>query len=432
MRGKRSWFTVGAFLTLVAWFPLLTPASCAAGKYKVLHRFTGADGATPSEGLIFDAAGNLYGTTAYGGNPVCYNGIAFPVGYGTVFKLVPNPDGSWTESVLHEFTGADGQMPEGALASDATGNLYGTTSVGGAFPCPAYGNCGTVFKMSPNPDGSWSETVLHSFGGADGWYPGRDLVLDKAGNLYGTTSLGGAYSCSNYSCGTVFKMNPNPDGSWSETVLHSFNGADGELPTAGLIFDAAGSLYGTTEGGGPGPKNGYGTVFVLKPNSNGSWTESLLYVFTGSRDGNQPSAGLVMDAVGNLYGTTPLGGAVNNCYGYCGLVFKLAPKSDGSWKERVLHMFAGRPAGNPVTSLIFDVAGNIYGTAAGPTYGGVFKMTPSSKGRWVYSILQAFDGKPGSAPFGPLVLDKAGNLYGTTSYCGPGEGCDGIVFEITP
>jgi hypothetical protein len=230
-----------------------------------------------------------------------------------------------------------------------------------------------------------------------------------------------------------FKLTPNSDGSWTESLLYSFSGTDGQFPSSRMTFDPAGNLYGTTQGG-PGPNAGYGTVFKLTPTSDGSfWTESVLHVFTGFSDGEIPAAGLILDAAGNLYGTTEDGG-IQNCiggYGGCGLVFKLTPKSDGSWKKTVLHMFAGRPVGDPAADLIFDAAGNIYGTAWGKGNGAVFKMTPSPNG-WAYSILQAFDGKPGSQPRAPLVLDNAGNLYGTTSVCGPGEGCDGIVFEITP
>lgn len=439
MRTKKSRFTVGVLLTLVAWALLPTPATHAVTNLKVLHRFTGADGATPLAGLVFDAAGNLYGTTTYGGDLSCsgYGGT----GCGTVFKLSPSSDGTWTESVLHSFTGQDGEMPEAGLIFDAAGNLYGTTTYGGAsYNCIGYPGCGAIFKMSPNSDGTWTESVLYSFKGEaglfyDGQSPVGSLIFDPAGNLYGTTILGGDSTCGQFAggCGIVFKLTPNSDGSWTESLSYSFNGTDGEFPSSRLIFDPLGNLYGTTQGGTG--SSGYGaTVFKLAPNPDGSWTEGVLHAFSGLSDGQYPLAGLILDVTGNLYGTTQQGG-IQNCiagYGGCGLVFKLTQKSDGSWKKTVLHMFAGKPVGDPAADLIFDAAGNIYGTASGPTNGAVFKMTPGPNGRWAYSILQAFSGKPGSWPTAPVVLDNAGNLYGTTSVCGPGEGCDGIVFEIRP
>ena len=188
---------------------------------RVLYSFTGgADGLIPLAGLVFDAAGNLYGTTGYGGAD----------GSGVVFKLAPNPDGTWTESVLYSFTGyADGSIPGAGLIFDPTGNLYGTTTSGGPFSageCPA--GCGVVFKLAPNPDGTWTESVLHSFTGADGQYPRAGLVFDVAGNLYGTTNGGGPDND-----GVVFKLKPNLDGTWTESVLYSFkDGADGGFPVA--------------------------------------------------------------------------------------------------------------------------------------------------------------------------------------------------------
>ena len=210
----------------------LAPGAWAASRYKVLYRFQvgGNDGSAPIAGLIFDAAGNLYGTTEYGGAS----------NYGTVFKLTPNAVGSWTKSVLYSFKdGSDGGWPAAGLIFDAAGNLYGTT-----FDV-SFSDYGTVFKLTPNADGSWTESVLHSFNGSDGETPVAGLIFDAAGNLYGTTDSGGAYRN-----GTVFKLTPNADGSWTESVLHAFIGSDGAHPDAGLIFDAAGNLYGTTDFGG--------------------------------------------------------------------------------------------------------------------------------------------------------------------------------------
>jgi uncharacterized repeat protein (TIGR03803 family) len=323
-----------ALMLVIAITLVLAPAAGAASKYKVLHRFHGANGTNPYAGLILDAAGNLYGTTYYGGAS----------GDGTVFKLAPNQDGSWTESVLHSFNRSDGWSPQAGLIFDAAGNLYGTTVVGGAS------SDGTVFKLAPNQDGSWTESVLHSFNGSDGWVPYAGLIFDAAGNLYGTTVEGG-----DTNVGTVFKLAPNQDGSWTESVLHSFHGSDGAYPYAGLIFDAAGNLYGTTVEG----DTNVGTVFKLAPNQDGSWTESVLHSFNG-RNGQYPYAGLIFDAAGNLYGTTYGGGASAD-----GTVFELAPNQDGSWTESMLHSFHGSDGERPRAGLIFDAAGNLYGTTAG-------------------------------------------------------------------
>jgi uncharacterized repeat protein (TIGR03803 family) len=275
-------------------------------------------------------------------------------------------DGSWTEKVLYRFDdNTDGKTPFSSLVFDATGNLYGTTYLGGS-----YGG-GTVFKLTPTPHGLWTESLLYSFDGAAGANPQSSLVFDAAGSLYGTTVLGGRYGY-----GTVFKLTPNPDGSWTESVLQSFAGTDGAEPIGGLIFDVAGNLYGTTFVGG---QHGAGTIFKLTPNPDGSWTESVLYPFAGN-PAAAPQAGLVLDQAGNLYGTTTTGGhdcGGNN--GTCGTVFRLAPNLDGNWAFKVLHVFNAKPAMIPLDSL---------------------------------------------------VLDKAGNLYGTTLLCG--SSCNGVVFEVTP
>jgi uncharacterized repeat protein (TIGR03803 family) len=230
-----------------------------------------------------------------------------------------------------------------------------------------------VFKLAPNPDGTWTESVLYSFtGGADGGSPWAALVFDAAGNLYGTTWVGGADGK-----GAVFKLTPNPDGTWTESVLYSFTGgADGAYPAAGVIFDAAGNLYGTTGGGGADDN---GAVFKLTPDPDGSWTESVLHSFTGGADGGGPVTALIFDAAGNLYGTTAGGGSrlLNICRGLgCGVVFELTPTSTG-WSETVLNEFLGKAA-DPEAPVIFDPKGNLYGTTWSGTgnYGVVFEITP--------------------------------------------------------
>jgi uncharacterized repeat protein (TIGR03803 family) len=383
----------------------LTLASSAwAAEYKAIYKFKGGgDGQNSTADLVLDAAGNLYGTTVYGGANDA----------GTVFKLTPNPDGSWTETVLYSFGGEmDAAYPWAGLIFDGTGNLYGTTLWGGA------NDAGTVFQLTPSPDGSWAEKVLFSFKrGGDGYYPLGDLVFDAAGNLYGTTE---GYDTE---YGTVFKLTPNPDGSWTETMLHSFgSGTDGADPFAGVVFDAAGNLYGTTLNGGT---YGYGTIFQLTPNPDGSWAESVLYNFKGGTDGGLPLGDLIFDAAGTIYGMTHGGGAYD-----AGTVFKLTPNPDGSWKKSKLHTFRGTDGRYPRAGLIFDTAGNLYGsTREGGAYdsGMVFKMKPQPDGRWKLNRLHLF--KNNHRPFAELVKDAAGSLYGTTYYGGKGYG---VVFKITP
>jgi len=296
---------------------------------------------------VLDAQGNLYGTTSKGG---AYN-------YGTVFKL----DTSANEAVLYSFTGTagDGVYPYAGLVLDAQGNLYGTTYEGGAT-----GN-GTVFKL----DTSANEAVLYSFTGTagDGVYPYAGLVLDAQGNLYGTTVLGGAGGV-----GTVFKL----DTSGKETVLYSFTMLDGAVPYAGLVLDTQGNLYGTTYGGGNRAcKYPCGTVFKLDTTGK----ETVLYSFTGTGgDGAYPEAGLVLDAQGNLYGTTLYGGS-GRCRGqlHCGTVFKL----DTSGNESALYGFSGKDGAYPWAGLVMDAQGNLYGTTSqggAYNYGTVFKLQPGT------------------------------------------------------
>jgi uncharacterized repeat protein (TIGR03803 family) len=394
---------------------LLLFSALAAAQDTALHSFGSPK--LPYAGLILDKADNLYGTTEFGGD---YN-------QGAVFKLTVDSNGNWTETVLYSFTaGTDGGQPHAGLIFDAAGNLYGTTTVGGGGNCSL--GCGTVFELERSSSG-WTETVLHTFtGGADGSNPYARLVFDAAGNLYGTTSHGGDVGtvCSS-GCGVVFRLSPTTSG-WEETVLHAFGGGkDGALPYAGLTFDAAGRLYGTTCGGG-----GYasGTVFRLTPGSGGVWTESILHTFAGRFDGKYPYGDIILDTKGNLYGTSFQGGWLY------GVVFELVSRSNGSWKEQVLHTFARNPSANPIASLVMDPGGNLYGTTAlGGNLscpggcGTLFKLTPGSGG-WNYTVPHLFGGgTDGYHPSGDLILDGAGNLYGTTQ-AGGTEGA-GTVFRIS-
>ncbi len=260
-------------------------------KEKVLHSFNEEDGSGPVDGLIVDRSGNFYGTTSEGG--AFYNCGYDPVyGCGAVFELTPGNDGRWKEKVIHNFNGQnnDGYYPGSSLVSDAAGNLYGTTSSGGANNSCYESNssgCGTVFRLTRDAKGQWKESVIYSFKGNHGWEPLGNLIFDKKGNLFGTTSQGGGYNrnCYQDSCGTVFELSPGSNGAWSESVLHRFNGTDGEQPSSGLIFDADGNLYGTTYIGGPYTSNfGGGTVFELMPTGGGHWKEKVLHYFGEGKD----------------------------------------------------------------------------------------------------------------------------------------------------
>ena len=371
-------FLLGTVLTARAQAQTLT----------VLYSFTNSpDGAFPSGRLVRDKAGNLYATTVQGGSS----------GSGTVFMV--DPIGQ--ETVLHSFTNSpDGALPEAGVVRDRAGNLYGTTVIGGSS------NSGTVFMVDP----IGKETVLHSFTNSpDGASPEAGVIRGEEGNLYGTTVSGGAFGY-----GTVFKL----ETTGKETVLHSFtNSPDGAGPDAGLVRDKVGNFYGTTHGGGA---FGYGTVFKL----DATGEETVLHSFTYS-DGAFPDAGLIRDEAGNLYGTTSGGGLVCGLHG-CGTVFKVDP----SGNETVLHSFTNTPDGaGPYASLVRDKAGNLYGTtlnggAFGP--GTVFKVDTSGN----ETVLHSFTNSPdGAGPYGGLVRDKAGNLYGTTEEGGASG--HGTVFKLT-
>ncbi|MGC1372029.1 MAG: choice-of-anchor tandem repeat GloVer-containing protein [Candidatus Sulfotelmatobacter sp.] len=318
--------------------------------------------------MVLDASGNLYGTTQVGGAN----------GDGTVFELSPGEDGAWTETIPHnfDFGAGDGADPDAAMTFDAQGNLYGTTSEGGTGICNVEG-CGTVFELSPQSDGTWTETILHNFvaNGTDGYEPGSGtLVFDSKGNLYDTIPEGGTYGY-----GVVYELSPVGGGTWTETILHSFNpnGTDGYFPKSGVILDPEGNLYGTTYNGGSNDGND-GTVYKLSPANGGGWTESILSNLGGTDGPVNPAAGLVFDAKGNLWGTTQRGGA----YGY-GTAYELRPAENGSWRERVVTNFEDIPTD-----------------------------------------------KNGETPFDALTVGPRGYLYGTTS--AGGRQHDGTVFEILP
>lgn len=406
-----------SILFMLAVLPFMNVVRAAAQTETVLYSFndSGASYAGPYQGVISDSAGNLYGTTRLGGR---YN-------EGTVFELVPQAGGSWTENVLYSFNSniGDGIDPNGGLIFDSAGNLYGTAQLGGTS------GSGTVFRLIPQADGTWKEETLYNFGSGSYWGPFGRMLWDSAGNLFGETgskvfeltptasgwklkvlrtfpyvlsgslvfdAAGNLYgvAATNWetvpqcdgvgSCGTVFELTPQPGGTWTETILRrlSYTSGRGYYPWA-LTMDTSGSLYGTAMfgGGGSCPEgNGCGAVFQLSPTMGGGWNYQTLHIFTGA-DGDNP-IGLVWDASGKLYGTTEYGGT-GSCVGGgssgCGTVFELTPTTGGGWTETTLYSFTGPDGYEPLSGPIVDAVGNLYGTTAiGGDYddGVVYKITP--------------------------------------------------------
>jgi len=436
----------------------LTPSGSGFTK-TVLYNFCSqpncTDGANPYAGVIEDAAGNFYGTT--------YNGGAN--GGGTVFKLTPSGNG-YTESVLYNFCSesqgstacTDGVNPQAGVIEDSSGNLYGTTNLGGTGVTLVNGvfAYGTVFMLSPSGSG-YNYTVLYNFcppGGTtfctDGAAPNATLVEDAAGNLYGTTVLGGtgthALECAGLGCGTVFKLSPN-SGSYVETVLYSFcsqggsNCTDGGYPyTAPLIEDAFGNFYGTTSSGGVNSCDtpGCGTVFKLAPNGDGSYTESILHSFDYT-DGASPNAGLIEDAAGNLYGTTSYGGTGLSwqCAGCSsGTVFELSP-SGNSYTETVLYNFCSQGGTQctdgavPVAGVIQDASGNLYGTTEfggvnGIDWGTIFKLSPAPPGVTVSVKPTSLTIKAGQSGTATLTVTPDNGFDSAVSFA-----CSGLPAEAS-
>jgi uncharacterized repeat protein (TIGR03803 family) len=439
---------------------VLFASSVSAGEWKekVLYSFQGGrDGSVPAGGVVFDKQGNLYGATSDGG--AANDGTVFeliapakPGGAWTESVL---------HIFRGYNSGADGASPEGGLVIDKAGNLYGTTGYGGNGPCTLLGSptgCGTVYEISPPTaeSATWTETILYNFqGGKDGQFPWGNLVFDKEGNLYGATYFGGGYgSCDApyyQHCGTIFQLSSPKakGGKWKEKVLYSFkNGKDGANPNGGLTLDEAGTLYGSTGWGGftgndCAGGNGFvgcGTTFKLIPPTRkmGSWQEEVLYSFRGHpNDGSGPNGGIVLGPSGAMYGTTVGGGHDLGD----GTIFKVVVGRQ--WKEHLLYTFidGADPHGDtPEAGVVFDSKGDLYGVASGgSTYGDgtVFRLRQTGNS-WAISTLHTFKGTPdGAYPASKLIFDKAGNLYGTTQQggyigqnCGH-QGC-GTVFAISP
>ncbi|HWY54123.1 MAG TPA: choice-of-anchor tandem repeat GloVer-containing protein [Terriglobales bacterium] len=380
----------------------------AATQYNVLHAFAGGgnDGGGPFAALIFDQQGNLYSTTSGGG----------AYGLGTVFELSPSAGSRWIMTILHSFCPksgcSDGSLPMMSLAMDPLGNLYGSSRE-------------AIFEISPHGD-VWGFRILYNGGSAS------SLLLDKAGNLYGAFGRGTGHG------GAISELIRGSN--WRLKILYNFCPTipcvDGESPNA-VIWDSAGDLYGTTELGGKGTTGDFGTAFELR-HANGEWKHRVLHSFPAFQgDGEVLFAGLISDDAGNLYGTTNSGGKYTCSNAGCGTVFRLSQDSQGRWKEMILYYFKpGKNGNGPGAGLAFDSAGNLYGTTAtggagscGVGCGVVFKLTPKGDGKWVYGVLHRFNGQDGANPAAAVILDREGNLYGTATQGGPNG--FGVVFEIT-
>jgi len=370
-------------------FVFLIAFSLEAETYEVLHDFAPRS-AQPLSGVVADASGNLYGTTFSGGTHRL----------GTVYML--DAANGYALTTLHSFEGPDGSAPYAALVTDASGNLYGTTSSGGTS------NFGTVFKL--DAANGYVLTTLHSFDGSDGWSPYAELIADASGNLYGTTpgSSGGI--------GTVFKL--DAANGYALTTLHGFSGPDGGGPVAALIADASGNLYGTTSGGG---QSGFGTVFKL--DAANDYALTTLHSFDGP-DGANPQAALIACNSGNLYGTTSGGGLSD-----LGTVFKLDAAND--YALTTLHSFAGPDGKDPLAAVVADASGNLYGTTGSggsDNFGTVFKLDAANG--YALTTLHSFAGPDGAGPYHvALIADASGNLYGTTTRGGPDD-YSGVVFKL--
>lgn len=409
-----------------------------AQTFTVLHNFSsGANGSNPFAGLTINAAGNLlYGTTGAGGTGTCSNdGLS---GCGTILKLQLRNGSWTFDPLYSFQGGSDGEFPVRPMTIGPNGTLYGATLGGGQGTCTYDGDsgCGIVFNSGPMPTPpitplqKWNEKVLYRFTGeGDGGVAFSTVIFDAAGNMYGTTVYGGTNGL-----GTVFKLTPSGGGNYTESVLYSFaGGSDAANPLDGVIFDTAGNLYGTTAVGGGSATctNGCGTVFELSPSGSG-WTEKVLYKFQGPTDGENPNAGVVMDTPGNLYGNTWQGGP-----GGGGTVWELSPSGSNYtftllYSVPVSGFAVGRVArdshGNLYEALQNGGANND---------GQIFELTPSN-GNWMFNDLHDFTGgSDGSNPIGGVVLDSSGNIYGTSLFggantCGNGAyGC-GNVWEIAP
>jgi uncharacterized repeat protein (TIGR03803 family) len=410
---------VVAFLVVVLATSVLLASQAQAQTYTILHNFTGgADGGNPEGRLTIDGGGHLYGTTYSGG-------IQYDGGFGVVFKMSPQGSGGVLSPMYTFNLESDGGDPAAGVLFGPDGVLYGTTS-----------NGGTVFTLRPPPTfppsfiSPWTIDFLYDFPLFKD-RPAGDVVFDSVGNIYGVTWEGGSDGCfDNQGCGTVYELTPIGAGGWQETTLYTFQGGtDGAYP-AGVTFDSAGNLIGTASEGGA---YGSGVIFQLTP-SGGKWSESVLYNFNNQGNGGySPEAGLISDASGNFYGSTNFTPSPT----YSGTIFEFSP-SNGGWTYTVLAQIPPQYELGPSAPLTMDAAGNLYGTIGNFSYGqlpgAVFKLTRGNNG-WTFTSLHDFTGgNDGGSPASTVAFGANGNLYGTATYggayCHP-VGC-GVVWEITP
>lgn len=383
---------------------VLVSGSTFAQQEKILHYFgSGQDGTQMNAGIVSDASGNIYGSTTGGG--YYQNGV--------VFELSPQADGTWAESILYSFgPPAYGYLPNAQVTLDTKGNIYGTTTTGGAY------NIGTVYKLSRNSEGQWIPETLLNFNATGGNAAGGSyVVVDNAGNVYGSNWLSGAYGY-----GFVFQLTRTQTGEWTENILENFkpSGKGGYYP-GNLILDTAGNVYGVASGG----PDGGGLVFRLSPSGTG-WNETIVHSFSKNGAGGGTPTVIAFDSSGNLYGLTLSGG---NGYG---VAFKLTPSSHGSWTEEVIYNFGAEDGSHP-SALLIDAFGNLYGTMvyAGPKgFGTIFRLSPETKEKWTVTHLHNFatNLSDGIWPYGTFIVDSAGNLYGSTGEGGFYGG--GMVYEI--
>ncbi len=388
-------------------FSMLALSAYAFGQTeKILYEFNGGTGSSPAGNLIFDAAGNLYGTTTTGGSET----------RGAVYELSPAAGGGWTQTTLHSFTGgSDGSEPEAGLVFDATGNLYGTTAWGGVY------GYGTVFELSPLSGGGWTEQVLYSFtNSTDGANPNGALTFDMAGNLYGTCIFGGAHDQ-----GVVYELSPVVGGGWTENVILSGSPAHGADFFGSVVFDSSGNLYATASTDG---SFNAGAIYRLRYTA-GVWKASVIYTFQNGADGSSP-VGLIYRAPNRFFGVTNGGGT----YGY-GTAYELTLGANGTWSKTILYNFGNSSAGAlpPIFSLTVGPSGRLYSASSqggSSGFGTAFALVQSA-GIWQEKILHNFTiNSDAGNPNGGVVLDGAGNLYGVGANGGTWE--SGAVYKITP
>ena len=413
----------------------------AARRFSALHFFTGPpDGSWPNAGrLVFDKAGNLYGATILGGSGNC-NFRGKRAGCGAIFELSPHPHGGWTKRIIYSFTSlADGAEPYSTLTLDSSGDIYGVTTAGGNKGClwPYYRGCGTIFELVPHR-GAWKKHVLHVFsGGPDGGNPFAGLILDN-GTLYGTAHCGGGlYSC--YASGSgagVFFALRRSGAYWTESILRVFGAETGSNPSGDLTAKDGNTIFGTT----------IASVYMMsRASPSAPWSETTLFLFPEAHrsTGWGPTGGLALDAAGNLFGVTSEGGDFSKCSQGCGVVFELSRSSGTSWSEAVLYTFSGGSDGATSTAgIAIGADGGLFGTTTnggdvncnnGAGCGVVFSVTRRGT-VWTEHVIHAFEAGPtdGQFPLSAVILDSSGRLYGSTEFGGPGSSFrNGMVFRIT-